>query len=71
MLLQGEMKSLGSLTERGCSDLKQEFEKEGREEGMAFGRKSVDLVKAWTLVEGNRGEVAITFGGFSSVEGSL
>lgn len=38
---------------------------------MAFGRKSVDVVKAWTLAEGNRGEAAITFGDFPSVEGSL
>ena len=34
---------------------------------MAFGRKSVDLVKVWILVEANSGEVVITFGDFPLV----
>lgn len=61
----------GGSTERGCSDLKQEFKKGEREEGMAFSRESVDLVKVGILVEVKRGEVVITFGEFPSVQGRL
>lgn len=58
------------MAERGCSDLKQGFKREEREQGRAFGRKSVELVKVWILMEVNRREVVIALGDFSLEQGS-